>query len=115
MRHPADGLYYLDLEMLRKAGACHGQTEEFKALFGERVTATLDNVLYAYSHFTPHLTVLSGFMEAAGHITQREDEAFEMNYYGAIRPWKRNWKTLVARAFMDLLEVRAKREGLIQK
>lgn len=108
LSHPADGLYDTSAAELRKAGACQGQSDRFRAMFGRgRVLMTLENVTKARDGFGAHLSIAVKLMNDRERVTVSEAHAFDRVY------WPAGNSKVEAKAFMDLLLARAIREGRI--
>jgi len=105
--HPADGLYYLDLELLERAYACSRQRARWQSFFGrKRVPITLAVLRKMHNNFNRTLGWGAAHMRARSKISDAEIRAFDSIYFSM----DSNSET-ERRAFMDLLATRARREG----
>lgn len=101
--HKADGLYYIDLKLLVKNNACLYSRNAFKRWFGEgRVLATYENTVKAKRRGLSLYWVVITMLDSE-KITFEEFCDFQRRYFGL--------NADMARAFMNLLAVRARREG----
>ncbi len=97
--HKADGIYYTNLKRLTQIHACLTGRRDWVALFGEGdVLITLDNMKALNKKDDTYCHWLATKMYYAGLLTFDE-------YWGVDN---------TARALMNALARRAKREGLLQ-
>lgn len=100
-----DGLYYLNAEMLRKAGACSYHLYRWIRFFGEAdvpITREVIERMHTRLDWTIGWAMLA--MSLAGKITEAEHRKASTLYYRRRTDGQRN-------AFIRLLEKRARREG----
>lgn len=97
--HPADGIYYFTHSMLRKIGVCETFRSRAKHVFPQRrIVVTLEVARHAERSGLP-LRALAGRMQWRAHIvTTTEQDIAWMGSDAAV-------------GFMNMLLVRAKREG----
>lgn len=106
--HPADNLYYVNLELLEKNLACKQAKRDFTLRFkAEKTPVNFANAQRAYQHYLP-LNWLVYRMWSNKTITKKEYHQYHRSLRNAFNQ-ERQW------AFMNLLQHRAMREGLIPK
>lgn len=108
--HKADGLYYVSLGMLRRKNACDRQQRAFRSYYGQRIIVTFDNVLDARRKGM-NVWWLVCEMYMSRRITDIEYSNFNMSTGYNASQLPSDSDLSCARALMDLLAARARREG----
>lgn len=116
-RHRADNHYFITIDRLRELEACRGGVDAFvKAAeaFNDGLEADTPvpinlELLTSTDDLTERLPWAVAWMEGSGKVTPEEARAFENKYYRTVN------REVEARAFMDLLESRAIREGRLPR
>lgn len=107
--HPADGLYYLDAEMLARGDACRTGIRAFEAVAGGTSAPLTLQLVIEVQSLCSCIAWAASVMGEGRKVTTGEYWQFSSEYRGA-----RSTRA-AARAFMDLLLARAKREGLVRE
>lgn len=106
MKHKADGLYYFDKRMFEKRSACDNGKENFFDAFGDTVVITHNNVMKALKA-SVNVYWAADAMLMRGKVTWDEFAVFDFaDTFG-------NTRSVVAKGFMDMIALRAEREGLL--
>lgn len=106
MKHEADGLYYLDEEILTRARACEEQASRWYAKFGRgKVPMTLRRIQAMHDEDNRCVAWCMDAMRDSRFITEEEWDRWGYKYASTWCP-REECLTL-----MDLLAARARREG----
>lgn len=111
LKHPADGLYYLDKPMLDRCRACSGHKDLWVQTYGSgRTPMTLANLMahVRNARRAGNRSPVGWLLHTMREAGQLHDSEFDL-FYGRYL-CSDSWKTDV-RILLDALEARARREG----